>query len=348
MKRKSLTLEQRSEMLCKRINNELSYEESIQVYNLSPHQYQSNIRKAVEELCESGKKNKVIDDMLVFDNARKNRDFGNILEDNSFCSLFEMSEETISQSYLNLLNGSPKLNPGLQISPKNCYVLLKVVFNHIFPGFCNMSRDEQIKIVDSNVKATYDSSNGNGGIERWLSSHRLAGFINQGPYSSDRSPYQLIRWFDDKLSKEKNQLSWFDLTEIKHLHPWEFKRDWSDDNLTYMAIKHCIEENIPHFKESSRDEQVKLIEKNIFSKGRGIRRSRKFFDDCGLSGMVRQKFKYSVNVIEFFDKRYSEERGQSSYFDKKEQFYLEREKCDKNSDRLNAVESQGLIEPQAL
>lgn len=334
-------------MLSRRINNELSYENAVQVYNLSPKQYHINIRKGLEDIYLSGDKRKVIDDMLVFDNARKNRDFGKISEVNSFCSLFDMSENTIRESYLNLLKGAPKLIPGLQISPKNCYTLLKIVFNHVFPNFYGMAREEQIETIDSQIKATYVGSSNNG-IERWLSRHKLAGFINQGPYSSDRSPYKLLRWFDDKFSKEKNQSSWFDLNESQHLHFWEFSRDWSNDREVYLAIKHCLEEKIPEFKNSSREGQLKLIESYIFSKGINMKkRSRKFFEECGLAGMLRQKFKYAVNAIEFFDKIYSDEKRQFSYFDKTEKIYLEREKYDNTSDRLRAVETQR-TEPQAL
>jgi len=343
-----LTLEQRSELLNRRLSNEISYEDSIEIYNLRPRQYPINIRMAVEYLMESGAKNKVIDDMLVFDSARAGRRFGDISENNVFCSLFDMSEKTIKESYLRVLAGAPKLIPGLQISPKNCYILLKVAFNQVFPNFCEMPRGGQIDLIDSKIKATYDNSSSNG-IERWLSRHKLAGFVNQGPYSSDRSPYQLLRWFDNKLSKEKNHPSWFDLTEKQHLHFWEFSHDWSNDGAIYLAIKHCLEEKIPTFKDSSRETQLKLIEEYIFSKGYNMKkRSRKFFEECGLGGMLKQKFKYAVNAIEFFDKKYSEEKCQTSYFDKKEAIYLEREKYDKTSDRLKAVENIERVEPQAL
>ncbi len=347
MRPKPLTLEQRSELLSKRLSKEISYEDAIEIYNLRPSQYPINIRMAVESLIETGAKHKVIDDILVFDRARAERNFGDISEDNVFCSLFDMSEKTIKESYLRVLEGAPKLVPGLQISPKNGYTLLKAAFNYHFPGFYEMGRDDQIEIIDSNIKATYDGAD-DAGIGKWLNSHGLAGFLNQGVYSSDRSPYQLLKWFDEKMSKEKKQSSWFDLTRKRHLHPWEFRRDWSNDNVTYWAIKHCIEENIPPFKNASREDQLRLIEGYIFSKGYNMKkRSRKFFEECKLAGMLRQRFKYSVDVIEYFDRRYSKERGQSSYFDKTEKVYLEREKYDNNSDRLRAVELQP-AEPQSL
>lgn len=303
---------------------------------------------AVEYMIESGARHKVIDDLFVFDKAREERKFGNISDDNVFCSLFDMSEKTIKESYLRVLNGAPKLIPGLQISPRNGYALLKVAFDYIFPGFCDMERDAQIEIINTHIKATYNGSD-NTGIGKWLNSHGLAGFLNQGVYSSDRSPFKLLKWFDEKISKEKKQSSWFNLTKANHLHVWEFRRDWSNDNTTYWAIKHCIEESIPHFKNESREIQLKLIEGCIFSKGYNMKkRSRKFFEECGLSGMLRQRFKYSVDVIEFFDRRYSKEKGQASYFSKNEKIYLEREKYDNTSDRLKAVEIQESVEPQAL
>jgi len=348
MRPKPLTLEQRSELLNKRLSKEITYEDAIEIYDLRPSQYPINIRMAVEYMIETGASHKVIDDLFVFDKAREERQFSNIADENVFCSLFDMSEKTINESYLRVLAGAPKLIPGLQISPKNGYTLLKVTFNHHFPGFCEMERDEQIRIIDAHIKATYDKSNDNG-IGKWLNSHGLAGFLNQGVYSSDRSPFKLLKWFDEKISKEKKQSSWFNLTKAHHLHVWEFRRDWSNDNTTYWAIKHCIEENIPPFKNASREDQLKLIEGYIFSKGYNMKkRSRKFFEECGLSGMLRQRFKYSVDAVEFFDRRYSKEKGQASYFDRNEKVYLEREKYDNTSDRLKAVEAQEPVKPQPL
>ncbi len=95
----------------------------------------------------------------------------------------------------------------------------------------------------------------------------------------------------------------------------------------YNLIKNTLETNIKEFKEASRKEQIQLIYDKIIGykseKGNG---AQQWFHDAKLGGLLIKgpfrKKSSPVSVLQWFDERYSKERGWSSWFDLEQEHHI--------------------------
>ncbi len=334
-KKKKWTLDDTITLIHARLENRLTYEEALQTLDIKPNTYFLRISRGINDLIPEMHQNKFIK-QLVNDKAKFERNLSRekdekiipITEDNLYSKLFEMNQETIEFYYLLKIEDKKTFPNGTFLSPKNFYYLIKSAFEHNLQGFKDANRDEQIKLIKENI-IKYESQKQIGAIE-WFHDKGLRGLTSakNSPFRKQESLISILEWFDEQYSKQKNQKSWFDLKEEKHLHFWDFHERgiWDDEERVYTALKHFLEENMEEFKQSNREEQIEIIRKNIieYESGKDSNNgAQQWFYDAGMEQIItkgkpfkKEGSRGSPNkVLKWFDERYSKERKQASWFD---------------------------------
>lgn len=322
MKSESLSLEQRADFFRKRLAQTITYDECLKLYNLTPDQYLFYVRKRIDYLVEFGSNAKIVHDTAAFDKNRTTRK--GVERDNQYCRLFNTTPERIRQVYESTKQGE-SFPTGFLISFYNCEEILKLMLNERMPGFVEADRNTQVEMLNKFINEKGRTK------KEFFFGNEVKSILENGPIGR-RSFGEVIRHLDKVFQYNRDQPSWFDLSETIHSHPWKLseKNQWNDEKKSYDALKHMIEEYIPEMKSASREEQICLLEERILKYSPThtadvrFKGAHQWFVDNEVGGLLNSK-KYMGGVsriLKDFDSNYSAERNQAPWFDTSQKVVL--------------------------
>lgn len=317
-----MSADERARLLRQSLERVISYDESLSAYDITPTQHLVSVRKRIEELVALGSTAKIIKDTQLFDENRKSRK--GVERDNQYCRLFNSSPERIKQIY-ELAKRGESFPAGFLISFYNCEEILKLMLNERMPGFVEADRNSQVEMLNKFISEKGRTK------KEFFFGNEVKSILENGPIGR-RSFGEVIRHLDKVFQYNRDQSSWFDLSETIHSHPWKLseKNQWNDEKKSYDALKHMIEEYIPEMKSASREEQICLLEEKILKYSPThtadvrFKGAHQWFVDNEVGGLLNSK-KYMGGVsriLRDFDSNYSAERNQAPWFDTSQEIVL--------------------------
>jgi hypothetical protein len=337
--RSGFNSKQRNKLLEMRLNNSITYEDSLELLDITPNMFSRNIRNAIEDIAQNNPENEIVKNMRKFDDARRSKDREFDWKENKYCSLFKMNYETIKENYRKVLKEGARFSDGVLMNADNSYNLMKIAFDNYFGKFCGEPRETQTNMLRTRVKRTYNGAD-NQNIEKFMKQTKLESLAHCHPGIEANSRGRLLLWFDSEISKEYQQPRWFDLSIFPHEHIWDYMKVWNDDEIVFTAMLHQLEETIDGFRNAPRNKQLLLIEPFICPKTAKTGKYCKIWEN-GAGRVLSKRFDTIAEGMHFFDERYSTVRSQSPYFSKNEPIYLEKDP-NSMSDRLRVVQAQPL------